>query len=386
MKIGFICKYPPITGGVASRTYWLTRALADRGHHVHVMTNSTEIELRFRQSFTPEDDAVLRNRENLFLHTTTTEGIPPIRPAYNPFDIKLANLALKVIRDYKLDILDSWFLIPNSVAAFMVKQLTGIPWVLRHGGSDLGEHLVSPHFDEVLKRILFKADKIITHSSNKDVFAHIGIPAEKLWMTIYSLVNRRFFNPQVKAAEGIARGKPVILCIGKIGKKKGTFDLLKAFLPLKEKADLVFVTGGPGLDKFRERIRELELEAAVRIFPPVPPWQVPGCIRAATCLVHMEREFGIPHYPIIPREILACGRSLLLSEEMFKKYPGLVKGETVLVTDPRAHDRLTALLGELLENTKLRQQLEAGAAAYSERYDKYDDYIKNVEVFYSKLI
>jgi glycosyltransferase involved in cell wall biosynthesis len=386
MRLGFICKFPPLTGGVASRTYWLINALAERGHEIHVITNANEIEMKFKESFTADDEAVLKNQKNLFIHSTSSQGIPPIRPTYNPFDIKIANLALKVIDEYTLDVLDSWFLIPNSVAAFMVKHIKNIPWVIRHGGSDLGEHLVSPHFDLLLKAVLFQADRIISHSSNKKIFDSIGIPSEKLWLTEYSKVNRKYFNESVSPAPNICRGKPVIMSIGKIMGKKGTYDLLQSFVPLKAAVDLVFITGGPGLDHLNERVHAMGLGDSVRIFPPVPPWRIPSYIRAATCVVHAEREFGIPHYPIIPKEVIACGKCLLLSEEMGAKYPFLKRDVHMIIVDPHKHDEFSEKLKAVIYNPALRENIEKNAVQVSQKIENYEMYISTVENFYRSLI
>ena len=58
MKICILGKYPPIEGGVSTQTYWLARGLAQRGHHVHVITNADEVEDMFRMTQMPETTLV----------------------------------------------------------------------------------------------------------------------------------------------------------------------------------------------------------------------------------------------------------------------------------------------------------------------------------------
>ena len=48
MRICIIGKYPPIQGGVSTRTYLAAHALAQRGHEVHVVTNAKEAVPPFR--------------------------------------------------------------------------------------------------------------------------------------------------------------------------------------------------------------------------------------------------------------------------------------------------------------------------------------------------
>src|ERR1044072_2169634 len=55
MNICFICKYPPIQGGVSMHGYWAARGLAQKGHKVFVVTNADEVEQTFRIHLTKED-------------------------------------------------------------------------------------------------------------------------------------------------------------------------------------------------------------------------------------------------------------------------------------------------------------------------------------------
>jgi len=386
MKIGFICKYPPISGGVTSRTYWLTRALADRGHEIHIITNANEVETDYKEKLSDEDKNILYDQKNIFIHSTSYDDMPEIRPIYNPFETKLANVALKVIKEHKLDIIDSWFFVPNSVAGYMVKQITNIPWVVRHGGSDIATHLPSKHFDELLKEILKKADKIVTHATNKEAFISRGILEEKLWVTITSFVNRKYFNADIKPTTDIPQDKPVIMNIGKIFREKGVYDLLQSFAPIKDKALLVFVTAGPGLDNFKNRIEKLGIKDSVKIFSPIPPWKIPSYIKAATCFVHVERNFLIPHYPIVPREVIACKKCIMLSDEMYKKYPFFEDNKNVLVVDPTNHSEFTSKLQKIIENHELRKTIEENAYQASIDNEDYEKYIDIVEGFYNHML
>jgi len=43
-RVCFFTKYPPIEGGTASRSYWLIRALGEKGIEAHVITDALEKE------------------------------------------------------------------------------------------------------------------------------------------------------------------------------------------------------------------------------------------------------------------------------------------------------------------------------------------------------
>src|SRR6516165_6391285 len=55
LKICVVGKFPPIEGGVSTRTYWSAHALAARGHEVHVITNAKEARAPFRMHMRTED-------------------------------------------------------------------------------------------------------------------------------------------------------------------------------------------------------------------------------------------------------------------------------------------------------------------------------------------
>ena len=110
MKICLITKYPPIQGGVSTRAYWQAKALGERGHEVHIVTNSLEVEDDYKEVFDLNDPGFLA--KNVFIHSTDAESNPwhiPFSPAYTE---RISNLAIEVIQDYKIQIIDSNFILP----------------------------------------------------------------------------------------------------------------------------------------------------------------------------------------------------------------------------------------------------------------------------------
>lgn len=389
MNIGFICKYPPTAGGEAAKTYWLTRGLAERGHQVYIVTNAWEVEERYREKMTLDDHDNFLNLPNLRIHATPQNELPGYIPQGNPFEVKLASIVLSLLNKEGLDVLDSWYLVPNAIAAFMVACVTESkpPWAIRHAGSDISRLLPYPLFEPLLKQVLLKADKVITYRSSRDTFLSYGVPKEKLWFNEKVSVNTDFFSPGGLVANELPEDKPVILSIGKIATVKGTFDLLRSFVPFKEEAYLVFITGGPRLDVFQEEVRVLGLESAVRIFPPVAPWRIPYYLRGATAVVHAERDFPIAiHRPISVREGMACGKCMLLSEEMFEKYYFLKAGENVLTTDPHNHGHFSSQLRYILDNPAAVEEISSRARDTSLEIEDFEGYIDATIELYESMV
>jgi hypothetical protein len=74
---------------------------------------------------------------------------------------------------------------------------------------------------------------------------------------------------------------------------------------------------------FRERARSLGLIDRILQIPFLPHWRVPEFLRGCLAVCCLEQNFPIGfHTPIVPREVLLCGRCLVGSTEVIRKLPG----------------------------------------------------------------
>ena len=100
-RIAVISKYPPIEGGISSKTFWLSTALAEHGHEIHVVTD--RIGLAPEYSLQPYED--INDTKNLFVHRASTE-LPWHIPNNNHSDLDLLNTAVQVIKETNTDVID----------------------------------------------------------------------------------------------------------------------------------------------------------------------------------------------------------------------------------------------------------------------------------------
>jgi glycosyltransferase involved in cell wall biosynthesis len=112
MRICLISKYPPIEGGESAKAYWLAKALGERGHEVHVVTNTWEVESDYRELIETDDLNSAYQPKGVYVHNTD----PFIEPAYipysRPYTEKIASLAIDIIKEYDLQLIDSWYILP----------------------------------------------------------------------------------------------------------------------------------------------------------------------------------------------------------------------------------------------------------------------------------
>jgi glycosyltransferase involved in cell wall biosynthesis len=383
----FIIKYPPIQGGVSATSYWMTRALAERGHQIFVVTNANEVEDDYR-IYMDEDDREwyeTRSATGGFARVCRTQASSIALshiPQANPFVTKLSSIATQTIRRHDCEVLFAFYLQPYGLAAHLAAHWTGVPYIIRHAGSDLGRLMRQPGLTTAYREVIKAADSVWTGPTMKNTFLALGVPEDRIWHgpgpQLPTLFNpehppldvngllRRLARSKSAHVRGVLTNtspidlsKPTIGIYGKVGEVKGSFDLLRALASLKrERLDFNFValTQGTFLPGFKQLVHELDLHERTWILPFIPHWKIPGFIRACTAVCFLERDFPISfHTPTIPREVMACGTCLLLSGEIVEKQARMRKklsdGENiVIVDDPRDHADLARQLAVVIND------------------------------------
>ena len=395
MKICMIGKYPPIEGGVSTRTYWLARALGEQGVEVHIVTNAQEVEEEYKEIIQEGDPEYAP--PNVYIHSTNEKSHPWYIPFSKSYAERIASLAIEVIKKYDLQLIDSYYILPYVISGFLAKTITDIPQIMRHGGSDMGRLLSSPNFSTLFGAIFKKVDRIITYPDDKEEFIKRGIPESRILITDRINVNLKSFNPEVipfdlstyleKNIENI----PVISFIGKIPylwESKGIGELLEAIGGIKEDFLLLFFSGGNGLPKVQQIVRDKGLERRVVFLKFVPPWKVPSIMKRSTCVVVPEHDFPIVnHTPSIPAEVLAVGKCLILSNELYEKkpYQKLVNEKNVLMIDPKNIIQFRSTIERIIKCPDEAEKIGQEARKFSERIENFNEYVSHTIKLYEQI-
>ncbi len=397
MRICLISKYPPIEGGVSAQVYWLAKALGESGHEVHIVTNALEVEEEYRERFEANEQRYAP--ENVHVHSTSPDNNPWHIPFSKAYAERITNLAIEVIEKYNIQLIDSYYILPYGVAAFITKNITGIPQILRHAGSDIGKLLASPSYNTLFKAIFQRADKIMTIPPLKEMFQSLGIPESKIIFDEKVSVDTKAFNPEVTPfplSDYIERQLPecpIITFIGKINyywETKGLYELLEAVKGIKDDFLLLFVANGRGIKEFKTLIKEKNLSDKSIFLDFVPPWEIPSIIKLSTCVVVPEREFPVQYHatPIIPREVMAVGKCLILSKELYNKqcYGDLTDGENVLLIDPKNIKQFRTVIEHIIKNPDIASRIGKSAYKISRQLESFNDYINQTIELYTSLI
>lgn len=396
MKICMISKYPPIEGGVSAKVYWLAKGLGERGHEIHIVTNAMEVEEEYKERI--DDNGEEYSPQNVYVHNVNPDNNPWHIPFSKAYTERIANLAIEVIEEFNIRLIDSHYILPYGIAAFIAKNITGRPQILRHAGSDIGKLFASLSYNTLFKTIFQRVDKIITIPPFKKIFFSLGIPESRVAFDEKVSVDPKAFNPEVSPfplSDYIERKipkLPIITYIGKINyywKTKGLYEFLEAVKGIKNDFLLLFVANGKGLLEFQNLIQEKDLEKHSIFLGFIPPWKIPSVIKLSTCVVVPEREFPIQyHTPILPREVMAVGKCLILSKELYNKrcYGNLINGENVLLVDPKDVKEFRKIIEKVIIQPDTASKIGQTAYKLARQTENFNEYINFTIDLYTSLL
>ena len=295
LKICIVSKFPPIQGGIATKTYWLARGLAEAGLEVHVVTNALAVEDDYKIGSCGKDFLL---PEGIFIHNIEQET-PWHIPYSKLFQEKLLNKLLGVCNQYKIDLIDSHYLIPYGIAAFLAGTITGIPYIVRHGGSDLAKFWDKGLLNELLKRTLSNAAAIVTDKTE------LGILNNNLVNLPRYVPDERYFHPEAKEENQIS-----FAYIGKINyywQHKGLDRILSYWDGFSFDSSLFFLAQGKGKADFLAQYKPDK----VKFLDFIPPWEMPSFLQKIDFLFHLVNDNPIPDFSNIVVEAVACGAKIL---------------------------------------------------------------------------
>jgi glycosyltransferase involved in cell wall biosynthesis len=412
VRICAVVKYPPIQGGVSAQSYWLCRALAEKGHDVTVVTNAAEVEPGYRIWLEAADLGLLQGRFpgggrlDVVWTSPWDEGRWHHIPAGNPASERLASLAAETVRRRGSDLILSYYLQPYGIAAAYASRVTGVPFVTRHAGSDRYALMKNPELGPVYRQVLREAGGII---ANGDTLAGFGIPAARLIdgpavsfmpesfapygtaLGIQAAIDRMagLGCPAITSRAPLDAGRPILGQYGKVGRPKGTMALLEAVAAMRpgRRPAIVMMGGGILMPRVRQAIDSLGLAGDVWTLPFLPHWRVPEFIRACDVIAVLEHGFPIPqHGPSLMREVLACGVPVLASGEVTGKLAAPLQSAPAITTvpDPRDGSQLRrGLAAALAAASGERPAAVPGLVAEARR--ELDGVISRIEAFAAAL-
>ncbi|MRH88261.1 glycosyltransferase [Nocardia sp. SYP-A9097] len=171
------------------------------------------------------------------------------------------------------------------------------------------------------------------------------------------------------AQVGQNSGAPVqVLFLGEIGERKGTFTLLEAWQRMVKTAEVearLIVAGDGAVDRAREMVADLGIDASVEVTGWIGPERIPELIAASQVLVLPSHREG---QPMAILEAMAHGLCVVTCP--VGGIPDLLDDSCGLLVPPGEVQPLAEALGRVVHDDRLRGRL--GAAALQRVRDEFD--------------
>lgn len=349
MNICVIGKVPPIQGGVSSITFDLVSYLANKGHHVSVVTNARSVESAYRETLQEEDWAFRHYGRNKNGGSLRIVDVPTPSRAYRhipdgqPFLTQLTGVTLSVARGS--DLILSYYLEPYGLAAWLAGTVLNKPYIIMHAGSDVG-------------RLMNRSDLAPTYKAairgSRAIFAGLRRPFLGMGLSedqVVEIPPRGFSSWFTSAPKQTRDGGQVHIGVyGKAGQKKGTDALLLATAKaLDQGADFHLLLLGNGYDVYKSMIHELGITENVTVEPFIAPWKIPQFIDRCDAVAFLEYDFPIKfHSPGVPYEVLSRGTCLIVSNDIVGRLgeprSAELPDQNLIEVDPRRPDSIAAAI------------------------------------------
>lgn len=343
-------EYPPIGGGAGNATANMARELAGLGHRVRVVTAAFG-GLPRRQVVDGYElvrlPAVRRHAD----HCAPLEMLTFLASA---------GVALPAMqRKFRADACIAFFGIPCGPAAWLLKQLCGVPYIVSLRGGDVpgfqpydlaGYHKVT---GPVIRFLWRGAAHVVANSQGLAALARQSAGQTPIRM-IPNGVDTARFTP----AEHREEGGPVhLVFVGRVVHQKGLDVLLAALskLPAEAEYALTIVGDGPLRGALTEQAAALGVLPRMRFAGWAGREEMPELLRRADLFVFPSRDEGMPNAVL---EAMAAGLPVVATR-ISGNEEVVVDGETGLLVPPDDPDALAGALAGLLTDAARRRRLGA---------------------------
>ena len=224
----------------------------------------------------------------------------------------LLNKLLEVLQREKPDVIEANYLVPYGLVAYLANQITRIPYVLRHGGSDVRKFLVSGLWPVLWSKVLQGTSLIVTDADSQALIQKWSPRVRTL--TPYVPDNSVFFP-----APNQKRDRPILALIGKANyywQHKGWHRVIDVWQQLEGSFDFLVISQGIGLEDFKSYVNS-QMGDRVTLQGFVPPWEMPSLLNSIDGLFFYEADLPFPVFSNVAIEALFCGVPIFVDNDRF---------------------------------------------------------------------
>lgn len=373
--------FTPQTGGVATYLEDLRRFLAQQGHNVCV--------LRLGEARSLQPCGVTRDSSvyELYLRDPWIAGAK-IRSlmAFVLYFIPTMWTLVRFVREKRIQLVSLEYPLAFVLYFLVLRVLTGIKVVVGlHGDDVLSIDKLSRYERWIVSRSIQDADWVLAHSASllHHTQERVGITPGR-----HSVLPCGIDCQQLRTHAAMlppVGGRPFLLTVAKLYRRKGIDVLLQALARIKQRLEAVavlIVGDGPEREGLERSAGELGLVSIVRFVGDIPNAQVPAYFRDCQFFVLPSRSepFGI-----VLLEAMTFGKAVLGTR--VGGIPEFVTdGEAGLLVPSEDADALAAAILRLLEDVSCQERLGRQGLALVDRVYDYRQLVQRYEDLYAAVI
>jgi glycosyltransferase involved in cell wall biosynthesis len=367
-------KYAPDLGGLPVSTGRLAAGLLEAGHHVHVITTSSQT----------ASDQVQHSIE-AGLHICRISSL-------QRNDDTLANWFDAIVglhEDYHFDVLHGYYAVTAGFLAAYVARYLHIPSVVSVRGNDIERAVFHPGKAGHVLWSLQNSTAVTAASADLARKVTALAPQQSVEL-IHNAVDAGVFSPaaydpeMVMAIEEIGNDLPVIGFVGEARIQKGIGVLLSAYTKVYEQLPCRLLMLGsvrkdtqPMMEVYRARHPELPLSTLPYIDYP----RLPAAYPFLDVYVLPSLREGLPN-SLLEAMATACA---IVASDVGGIPDAIQHGQNGLLVAPGDVDALAEALLALLRNAELRQQLGEAARETAVRAFRPETELERNVALYRRL-
>jgi len=279
----------------------------------------------------------------------------------------------KLKKEKKLEIIYAITFRPEFTAIGLYAKILHLPFVSHGVGLDI--YSSNPMFIQARKTAYSISEQLVCGASfQKEMISHEGAPYEKINVVLGG-VDTEVFRPMHGERYGFRRhfdveDRFVLLSLGRLVKRKGFDDALKALTYLGDIDDIFLLIVGEGPEKpfLTKLVEKLSLSERVRFLNFLSTNYLPAVYNTADLFIAPFRVIGkdMEGTPLVVQEALSCGTPVISTNTA--GVPELIEnGKSGFTVNPNSPEKIAEKIRLLYENRKLYAKMATEARRRAQR-------------------
>ena len=230
----------------------------------------------------------------------------------------------KIIKQQKITHIHCGRVIHEGVTAWLLKILTGTPYLCYVHGEDVETAATSGEHNLMVKQVCKHADRLICNSHNSaNIVKRLNYANDDKINVLHPGVDASLFVP---LAEDLGfkqqmgwQGRKVIITVGRLQERKGQDMMVRAIALLKQQfPEILYAIIGRGecLESLKSLTAELNLNDHVQFLTEVTDPQMIQCYQQSDVFILPNRTIGndIEGFGMVLVEAQACGKPVIAGD------------------------------------------------------------------------